>query len=72
MKWGNCHELFSILFIEIELFIGNVKKGESGNEPNGRTVQPTQLILISIEAKFCALQKYADFFSILDFELYIF
>ena len=33
-----------------------------GNKPNGQTVQPTQLILISIEAEFCALQNYSVFF----------
>ena len=31
------------------------KKKVRGNEPNGRTVQPKQLILLSIEAEFCAL-----------------
>ena len=61
-KWGNCHELFSIFFIENELFTENVKKGVHGNEPNGRTVQLTQLIFISIEAKFSALQNYREFF----------
>ena len=50
--------LFSIFFIENESFKENVKKGVRGNEPNGRTVQPTQLIRISIEAEFCALQNY--------------
>ena len=40
---------FSIFFIENELFTENVKKGVRGNEPNGRTVQPTQLIRISIK-----------------------
>ena len=49
---------FLIFFIEVELFTENVKKGVRGNEPNGRTVQPTQLILILIEAEFCALQHY--------------
>ena len=53
---------FSIFFIENELFTENVKNGVRGNEPNGRTVQPTQLILISIEAEFCALQNYREFF----------
>ena len=38
------------------------KKGVRGNEPNGRTIQPTQLILISIEEEFCALHKYREFF----------
>ena len=44
---------------------------DRGNEPNGLTVQPTQLIFISIEAEFCALQSYREFFSnfILVFEL---
>ena len=51
---------FSIFFIE--------------NEPNGRTVQPTKLILISIEAEFCPLQNYREFFFsfFLVFKLYIF
>ena len=38
---------FSIFFIEKESFTENVKKGVRGNEPNGQTVQPTQLIFIS-------------------------
>ena len=63
MKWGNCHELFSIFFIENELFTENVKKGVRGNEPNGRTVQPTHLILISIEAEFRALIRISFQFS---------
>ena len=44
---------------------------DRGNEPNGLTVQPTQLIFISIEAELCALQSYREFFSnfILVFEL---
>ena len=39
-----------------------------------RIVQPEQLILISIEAEFYALQNYREFFSILIFVfvLYIF
>ena len=53
---------FSILFIGNDLFAENVKKGVRGNEPNGRTVQPTQFILISIEAEFCALQDCREFF----------
>ena len=58
MKWGNHHELFfSIFSIENELFTENVKKGVRCNKPNGRTVQPTQLILIFIEADFRALQR---------------
>ena len=36
--------------------------GVSVNEPNGRMVQPTQLILITIEAEFCALQDFRKFF----------
>ena len=65
-------KLFSIFFIENESFTENVKKGVPGNKPNGRTVQPTQLILISIEAEFCDLQNYRVFFNlILVFELYI-
>ena len=63
MKWGNRHELFSIFFIENELFTENVKKGVRGNEPNGRTVQPKQLILISIVAEFRGLQSYRQFFT---------
>ena len=49
-------------------------KGVRGNEPNGQTVQPTQLILISIEAETCAIQNSRVFFSnyILVFEIYIF
>ena len=58
-KLGNRHELFSIFFIGNELF---TKKGVRGYEPNGRMVQPTQLIIISIEAQFCALQKFSVFF----------
>ena len=57
IKWGNWHELFSISLIENELFTENVKKGVRVS-----TVQPTQLILISIEAEFCALQNYREFF----------
>ena len=65
---------FSIFLIENELFTENVKKGVRGNEPNGRMVQPKQLILTSIEAEFCALQNYREFFSnfIFVIELYIF
>ena len=73
IKWGNSHEFFSIFFIEKELFTENVKKWVSGN--NGRTVQPTQLIRISIKAEFHALQNYKKFFFsnlILVFELYTF
>ena len=55
-------KLYSIFFIENELFTENVKKGVRGNEPSGRTVQPTQLIRISIEVEFCALQNYTVFF----------
>ena len=67
-------KFFSILFIENELFAESVNKGVRSNEPYGRTVQPTQLILIPIEAELCALQKYREFFSsfILVFEFYIF
>ena len=46
-EWGSCHELFSIFFKENELFTENIKRRVCGNEPNGRTLQPTQLILIS-------------------------
>ena len=46
---------FTIFLIENELFTENSKKGVRGNELNGRTVQPTQLI-------FCALQNYRVFF----------
>ena len=65
---------FSIFFIENELFTENVKKGVRGNEPNGRTVQPTQLTRMSIEAKYHALQNCRVFFSnfTLVFELNIF
>ena len=49
--------------MENELFIENVKKAVRGNEPNGQTVQPTNLILISIEAELCALQYYREFSS---------
>ena len=62
MKWVNRHELFSIFFIENELLTENVKKGFHGNESNGRMVQPKQLILTSVEAEFCALQNYGEFF----------
>ena len=62
MEWGNRHETFSIFFIENELFIENVNKGGRGNEPNGRAVLPEQLIPISIEAEFRALQNYREFF----------
>ena len=55
-------ELFSI---ENELFLEIVKKGVRGNEPNGRTVQPIELILISIETKSYALQSYGEFFRVL-------
>ena len=57
---------FSIFFIEKELFTENIKKGVRGNKPNGRTVQSTQLIPISIEAGFCALHfsfRVIHFFS---------
>ena len=67
IKWGNRHEPFSIFLIEKELFTENVKKGVRGNEPNGRTVQPTQLKRISIEAEFCALQNYIEFFFRISF-----
>ena len=65
---------FSIFFIENKLFTENVKKGVRRNEPNGRTVQTKQLILITIDAQFCALQNYREFFStfISVFELNIF
>ena len=75
IKWGNRYKLFSIFFIENQLFKENVEKGVCGNEPNGRTVQHTQLIHISIEAESRDLQNYREvFFSnfTLDFELYIF
>ena len=75
LEWGNRQGLFSIFFIENDLFTEIVKKGVRGNEPNDRTVQPTQWILISIEAEYCALQNYREFlFSnfILVFEFYIF
>ena len=50
--------LFFIFFIENELFRDDIKKEVWGNEPNVRTVQPTQLI----EAESCALQNYREFF----------
>ena len=56
IKWGNRHVLFSILFMENELFTENIKKGVCGNETNG------QLIRISIGAEFRALQNYREFF----------
>ena len=59
---GNRHELLSIFLTENELFPENVQNRVRGNEPNGRTSQPTNLILISIEAKFSALQNYREFF----------
>ena len=62
LKRGNCPDFFTTLFIENQLLTENVKKGVRGNEPNGRTVQPTQLTLISIEAKLCALKNYRVFF----------
>ena len=62
IKWGNRHEFFSICSIENELFTENVKKGVCGYKPNGRTVQPTQLIRISIDAKFRALKNYRELF----------
>ena len=62
IKWGDRHELYSIFFIENVLFTENVKKGVRGIEPNGRTVQPTQLILTSIEVEFFALQNYREIF----------
>ena len=74
MKWGKRHEFFSIFFIENELSTENVKNGVRGNEPNGRMVQPKQLILISFDAEFCVPQVYREFFWIFNvfFELYIF
>ena len=53
---------FSIFFIENELFTEKVKKQVRDNEPNGRKVQPTQLILISVKAGFSALQNNREFF----------
>ena len=35
INWGNCPEIFSIFFIENELFTENLKEGVHGNEPNG-------------------------------------
>ena len=52
IKWGNPYEFFSIF----------IKKGVRGNEPNGRMVQPTQLIRGSIEAEFRALKTTESFF----------
>ena len=66
-------KFFSIFFIENELLTENIKTGVRSNEPNSRTVQPTQLILISNEAELCALQKYRVCFNfILVFVLNIF
>ena len=56
--------IFSIFFIENDLFTENFKKGVRGNEPNGQGVQFTQLILISIEAELCAHQNYREFFLV--------
>ena len=56
------HEIFFHFLHRNELFTENVKKGVRDNESNGRMVQPKQLILISIEAEFCALQTYRQFF----------
>ena len=53
---------FPFFFIEIDLFTENVIKGLRGYEPSGWTVQLTQLILISIEVEFLALQSYKEFF----------
>ena len=64
---GNRHELFSIVFIENELFAENLKNEVLGNEPNSRTVQPTQLTLTSTEAEMCALQTYTEFFFRISF-----
>ena len=75
IKWANRQEIFlSIFFIENELFTDNLKKGVRGSECSGRTVQPTQLIRISVEAEIRALQSYREFFSnfTLVFELYLF
>ena len=74
IKWGNRQEIFSIYFIENELFTEVVKKGNRGNEPNGQTVEPTQLLLISIEAGIRTLQHYRESFWIFIslFELNIF
>ena len=63
IKLGNRRKRFSIFSKESELFTKkNVKKGVRGNEPNGRAVQPTQLILILVEAEFCALQNFFKFY----------
>ena len=67
IKMGNRHENFSIFVIENEWFTENVEKGVCGNEPNGQTVQPTQLIHVSIEAEFRALQNYGKFFFRISF-----
>ena len=63
INWGNRNVFFfSILSLENKLFTENVKKGPCGNEQNGRTVQLTQLIIISIEVEFRAQQNYRVFF----------
>ena len=74
IKWDSHHEPFSIFSIKDKLFTENLKKLVHGKEPNGQTVKPTQLIFISNEAEFCALQNNNDFFSnfSLVFELCIF
>ena len=50
--------------------------GVSGNEPNGRAVQTTQLIIISIGAEFCALRNYREFcfefISVLELHIFFF
>ena len=62
-KLGNRHELFfHFLHRKRVIHKKNVKKGVHGHEPNGRMIQPTQLIIISIEAQFCALQNFRVFF----------
>ena len=64
IKRGNGHEFFLhfLLRKQNELLIENVKKGVRGNEPNGRTAQPTQLIPKLIEGEFCAPQNYRSFY----------
>ena len=65
---------FFHFFVENELFTENVKKRVHRHEQNGWAVQPKQLVLISVEAEFYALQNNREFFLnfILVFELYIF
>ena len=46
IKWGNRHELFFHFPHRKRVIHRKRRKGFLNNEPNGRTVQPTQLIFI--------------------------